>query len=182
MYEVKKPEASNVVSLADHPKKLATSTTLTGDQADLQTALASEEETPLPAVPETHPISAAFVGQLAYICSFMVDSISYFGPRLQNSPTSRTKQGKLHLAQLNGNFQAMQAAIDAMESWAHEAMPGHPNPLQAMQAAFVELMQKQMAEQAKAQFPEGVLPDDAPADQPDQATAPDEQPEPPAAA
>lgn len=164
MYKTDTPATDNVVHLKNHQA----STSLAGQNPEPTTPDA-EDNQPLPSVPETHPISAAFIGQVAYICSFMVDSISYFGPRLQNSPTSRTKLGKQHLAQLNGNFQAMQAAVDAMESWAHEAMPGHPKPLLAMQAAFVELMQKQMAEQAKAQFPEGVLPDEG-------------EPEPPATA
>lgn len=99
-----------------------------------------------PAVPETAPISAPFMGQVAFLCSFMVDAISYFGPRLE-AATVKTKETKRQLAQLNSTFQAMQAAIDGMEAWAHTTMPGHPKPLQAMQAEFVKMMHKQANEE-----------------------------------
>lgn len=121
----------------------------------------NDQSPSLPPVPETHPISAPFMGQVAFLCSFMVDSISYFGPRLENMPI-KTQETKRHLAQLNSTFQALQAAIDAMEAWAHEAMPGHPKPLQAMQTAFVGIMAKQMAKETPITTDIKVNDDDTP--------------------
>lgn len=132
----------NIIDLATARRAASTTNLVDADGAAI-TMHEPTDQPDLPPVPETYPISAPFMGQVACLASFLIDAISYFGPRLENLPV-KTQETKRQLHVLNSTFQAMQAAIDGMEAWAHEAMPGHPKPLQAMQEEFTRKMVKQM--------------------------------------
>ena len=137
----------NIINL--NTRRLQTTSSLVdadGAPITMHAPAQDANQEPLPPVPDTHPISAPFVGQVACLAAFMIDAVAYFGPRLEGMAV-KTAETKRQLHMLNSTFQAMQAALDGLEAWAQEAMPGHPKPLQAMQEEFTKRMVKQMQEE-----------------------------------